>query len=206
MKKTVALFFLFVCSFAYLSALDVIITPVLGLTHYLSIINYEPHRNGYTKPRRIRNFYAISPGLELALVDTDSYFTFFMNNHLSFLEDTQTKGDIDFITQRGATIIENMLWNFSLLLGYTLNFEDNFYMRFGAGMGIIYSNAALTEEYPTGLGTVVNFVMDYFFIKSLGLSVGIVEGIYADVKKLKGNKESRAYNRVSIRFGVVIKF
>lgn len=204
MKKTLAFLLLFFSSIVYLSALDIVITPVMGLTHYLSVVNYPLKGNGYTKPRKVRNFYAIYPGLELTLVDTDSYFTFFMNNHLSFLEDTKTKGDIDFITQKGASVVENMLWDFSLLLGYTLDFEDYFYMRFGIGMGMIYSNVALAEEYPMGLGTVANFVMDYFFIHSLGISVGVEEGVYGDVKR--GTEESKGYNRFSIRFGLAIRF
>ena len=206
MKKKVLFSLLFFSSFLYLFALDVVITPVLGLTHYLSRVNYKTKKCRHTSSSRVLNFYAISPGLDLAFVDTDSYFTFLMSNHFSFLEDTKSEGDIDFITQKGSAIVENMLWDFSLLVGYTLDFEDNFCMRFATGMGMIYSTGALAEEYPIGLGSVVNFIMDYFFIHSLGLSVGLEEGIYASLKKLEENEKLKLYNRLSIRFGVAIKF
>ncbi|MGP1438773.1 MAG: DUF2715 domain-containing protein [Treponema sp.] len=199
MKKYFIVLFLFCISFISLFSIETIISPTIGYTNYFSYTGY--------KERSLQtHLHTVSMGLDLMFVGEESCFTVFANNAISFMEETQVYGDIDFIAEKGASVIEGMLWNTSILVGYTLDFTEDLKLRLGVGLGLFHGYRPKANTATTAIGSVVSISFDYFFIHRLGISFGIEDGVYGSIRKPLPNERLKVFNRAQTKLALVMKF
>ena len=187
---------------SHLFALEVAYVPALGITN---LFLREVYKIGKNKiEQKSSTLLTVAMGLDVIITD-DSGFTFFFNNHISFLENSREYGNLDIINRTGGSTIEGVLYDSSWNLGYTF-FMENFRIALGAGMGIFASNEDLRKSSLFAAGFVVNMNLDYFFVDSMALSLGIEDGIYGSINTRRRKYFPNMYNRFSTRIGYVIKF
>jgi len=199
------IFFLF--SFSLISelfAVNLQIIPTLGYTNYLSKKTYKVNKTTDEVLQKNIDLSSFSIGLDIVIID-DSQFTFFFNEHVSFLENSKEYGNFDIVRGRGSSLIEDVLYDASTTVGYTF-FLDNFRLGIGAGVGIFGGSNGLQENSPFAAGFVMNMNIDYFFIQAFALSFGIEDGLYGSVKTKRTDVVSKMYNRFCARIGCVINF
>jgi|GEM_PF-1349188 hypothetical protein len=197
MRKYFLFFFFFSFTFLPLFSIETIITPTMGYTNYFLRTIYKNKKNN-------TYLHAISFGLDLMFIWDKTDFTFFANNHLSFIDETQVSGDVDFIKVKGASVIEGFIWDISLLAGYTFDLED-IKLRLGVGTGFFHGAKPKSNEIQTALGSVFAFYLDYFFNHNWGISFGIEDGFYGSVRKKKSNEKAIFFNRVQAKLGLAIR-
>lgn len=199
MKKTAFIFLFFSFSVISLFSIEGIITPTMGYTNYFLRTFYKT---------RTTNTYlhTVSLGLDLLFLGEETGFTFFINNHLSFMDETQVFGDVDFINAKGASIVEGMFWDTSLLAGYTIDFNENVKLRLGVGVGFFHGLKPKSNETKTAMGSVFAFYLDYFFSSGLGISFGIEDGVYGSIRKKQKNEKHNFFNRTQPKLGLAIRF
>jgi len=198
-KKTAFIFLFFSFSVISLFSIEGIITPTMGYTNYFLRTFYKT---------RTTNTYlhTVSLGLDLLFLGEETGFTFFINNHLSFMDETQVFGDVDFINAKGASIVEGMFWDTSLLAGYTIDFNENVKLRLGVGVGFFHGLKPKSNETKTAMGSVFAFYLDYFFSSGLGISFGIEDGVYGSIRKKQKNEKHNFFNRTQPKLGLAIRF
>ncbi|MGP1415806.1 MAG: DUF2715 domain-containing protein [Treponema sp.] len=197
MKKYFISFVIFSFALIQIFAIETVITPSMSYTNYFSKTKYVSSKS---------YLHAFSIGLDLMFVGKESCFTFFFNNHISFTEGTKGTGEIDFINAKGAQIIENMLFDTSLLIGYTFGLTEELVLRLGGGLGLFHGYYPIENKTATALGSVLTFSLEYFFIRNLGISFGMEDGIYGSVRKVSENGRVRFFNRVQTKIGLAIRF
>jgi len=191
---------------SFLFALEVEIIPTLGYTNYF-YFSKRIYKASDEKERSVHkniDLSALSIGLDVVIIDT-SCFTFFFNNHVSFLESSKEYGNVDIVRRRGNSVVEEVLYDASLNAGYTF-FIESFRIGLGAGMGLFAGSVGVEENSPFALGFVINANADYFLTKSFALSLGIEDGIYGSVKPKRRDEKLKMYNRFCTRIGCVINF
>ena len=204
--RKVCQFAIIVFAFAsYAFALDVEIIPTLGYTNYFSQTEYARVNNVVREHSKIIGFSCFNIGLDILIIEPDSHFTFFFNNHVCFFEESKEHGGIDIVRRQGSSVVEGVLWDANISAGYTF-LLNNFRIGLGGGVGIFSGSNGFGESSPFGAGIVLNANMEYFFVNFLALSFGMEEGIYGSVKKKKDDELLRMYNRFCMRVGVAIKF
>lgn len=183
----------------FLFSIETIITPTMSYSNYFLRTFYKT---------RTTNTYlhTVSLGLDLLFLGEETGFTFFINNHLSFMDETQVFGDVDFINAKGASIVEGMFWDTSLLAGYTIDFNENVKLRLGVGVGFFHGLKPKSNETKTAMGSVFAFYLDYFFSSGLGISVGAEDGVYGSIRKKQKNEKRNFFNRVQPKLGLAIRF
>ena len=199
MKKIIFSFFIFSFSVISLFSIETIITPTMSYSNYFLRTFYKT---------RTTNTYlhTVSLGLDLLFLGEETGFTFFINNHLSFMDETQVLGDIDFISGKGASIVEGMFWDTSLLAGYTIDLNEYLKLRLGVGVGFFHGFMPKSNETKTAMGSVFAFYLDYFFSSGLGISFGIEDGVYGSIRKKQKNEKHNFFNRTQPKLGLAIKF
>ena len=199
MKKIIFSFFIFSFSMPFLFSIETIITPTMSYSNYFLRTFYKT---------RTTNTYlhTVSLGLDLLFLGEETGFTFFINNHLSFMDETQVFGDVDFINAKGASIVEGMFWDTSLLAGYTIDFNENVKLRLGVGVGFFHGLKPKSNTTQTAMGSVFALYLDYFFAHSLGISFGAEDGVYGSIRKKQKDEKRNFFNRVQPKLGLAIKF
>lgn len=198
MKKCVSIFLLFSFNFLSLFSIETVITPSISYTNYFL-------RTIYTHKKTNTYLHTVSLGLDLMFIGKETGFTFFGNNHLSFMDETQFFGDVDFINAKGASVVEGMIWDFSLLAGYTIDLSEEVKLRLGVGAGFFHGFQPTSNTTSTAIGSILAFYLDYFFISGLGISVGIEEGAYGSVRKRQPDERRKFFNRVQTKLGLAIR-
>lgn len=197
MRKYFVVLFLF--SFISLFSMETVITPIMGYTNYFSSCHL------HTKKRIDTYLHTFTLGLDLMFMGEQTGFTFFANNHLSFMDETQVFGDVDFVRGKGASIVEGMFYDASWLVGYTIDFTEDLKLRLGIGSGFFHGYRPKNNTTSTAAGCVFLFCLDYFFIHGLGISFGLEEGVYGKIRKNKPNEKLVFFNRVQIKLGLAIR-
>lgn len=199
MKKTAFIFLFFSFSVISLFSIEGIITPTMSYSNYFLRTFYKT---------RTTNTYlhTVSLGLDLLFLGEETGFTFFINNHLSFMDETQVFGDVDFINAKGASIVEGMFWDTSLLAGYTIDFNENVKLRLGVGVGFFHGLKPESNTTQTAMGSVFALYIDYFFAHNLGISVGAEDGVYGSIRKKQKDEKRNFFNRVQPKLGLAIRF
>lgn len=199
MKKIIFSFFIFSFSMPFLFSIETIITPTMSYSNYFLRTFYKT---------RTTNTYlhTVSLGLDLLFLGEETGFTFFINNHLSFMDETQVFGDVDFINAKGASIVEGMFWDTSLLAGYTIDFNENVKLRLGVGVGFFHGLKPESNTTQTAMGSVFALYIDYFFAHNLGISVGAEDGVYGSIRKKQKDEKRNFFNRVQPKLGLAIRF
>ena len=206
-KFSIAVLFFSVSIMPYLSAVNLQIIPTLGYTNYFSQKIYKASGaiSGVREDlHKNIDLSAFSIGLDIVIID-DSHFTFFFNEHVSFLENSREYGNFDIVRGRGSSVVEDVLYDASTTIGYTF-FIDNFRLGLGAGIGIFAGSNGLQETSPFAVGLVINMNCDYFFTSVFALSLGIEDGVYGSVKSKSLDEVHSIYNRFATRLGCLINF
>jgi len=198
MRKYFIVLFLFSFNFIYLFSIETVITPTISYTNYFL-------RSIYTSKITKTYLHTVSLGLDLIFVGEKTGFTFFANNSLSFMDETQVTGDVDFIGGKGASVVEGMIWNMSLLVGYTIDLNDEAKLRLGGGLALFHGRHPKIDASQTALGSVLAFYLDYFFSHGLGISFGVEEGVYGSIRKRQSNQKHNFFNRLQTKLGLVIR-
>ena len=112
------------------------------------------------------------------------------------MDETQVFGDVDFISVKGASVIEGMIWDFSLLAGYTIDLSEELKLRLGVGAGFFHGFQPKSNTTSTAMGSILSLCLDYFFISGLGISVGIEDGVYGSVRKKQPDEKHNNSRRI----------
>lgn len=199
MKKLFFIVFLLFFSYSYASSLNVVIVPSLCYTNFI--------QKGISKNEKNKTLIsesAFSLGLDIILMEDNSYFTVIFKNCLSFTENTKVHGEIDLINQKGASVIDKIVLNSSLILGYTLDLYNKAQMHFGIGPSLFYGEINSFTNNLICLGASFSITFNYFFIKRLGIGIGIENGLYGNIKDI--NKVKNIYNRFNMQLSMAIRF
>ena len=199
MKKIIFSFFIFSFSMPFLFSIETIITPTMSYSNYFLHTVYIHKKSSI-------HLHTGSLGLDLMFIGEKTGFTFFANNHLSFMDETQVFGDVDFINAKGASIVEGMFWDTSLLAGYTIDFNENVKLRLGVGVGFFHGLKPESNTTQTAMGSVFALYIDYFFAHSLGISFGAEDGVYGSIRKKQKDEKRNFFNRVQPKLGLAIRF
>ena len=197
MKKWFFIFFIS-SNFLSLFSIETVITPSISYTNYFL-------HTVYTHKKSSIHLHNGSLGLDLMFIGEKTGFTFFANNHLSLMDETQVFGDVDFISVKGASVIEGMIWDFSLLAGYTIDLSEELKLRLGVGAGFFHGFQPKSNTTSTAMGSILSLCLDYFFISGLGISVGIEDGVYGSVRKKQPDEKHKFFNRVQTKLGLAIR-
>jgi hypothetical protein len=199
MKKSICILFLFSFRSISLFSIETVITPTISYSNYFL-------RTVYTNRKTNTYLHTVSLGLDLVFIGEETAFTFFANNHISFMEETQVFGDVDFVSGKGASVVEGMIWDSSLLAGYTIDPMEDLKLRLGVGLGIFHGFQPKSKSIETAMGSIFAFYIDYFFIHGLGLSFGIENGVYGSIRKRQNDEKRNFFNRVQTKIGLAIRF
>ena len=122
------------------------------------------------------------------------------------MDETQVFGDVDFISVKGASVIEGMIWDFSLLAGYTIDLSEELKLRLGVGAGFFHGFQPKSNTTSTAMGSILSLCLDYFFTNSLAIDLGIEEGVYGEIRKRRFNEIGTFFNRLQTKLGLAIRF
>lgn len=198
MKKYFIVFFIFSFNLVFLFSIETVIAPTISYTNYFL-------RTIYTERKINTYLHTVSLGLDLMFVGKETGFTFFASNSLSFMDESQVFGDVDFVRGKGASVVEGIIWNTSLLAGYTIDCTENLKLRMGGGLGMFYGHHPKSNVPITAIGSVFSLYLDYFFTTGLGFSFGIEDGVYGGVRKKEANEKYKFFNRVQTKLGLAIR-
>lgn len=199
MKKSILILFFLFFNFVFVFSMEAIIIPTMSYSNYFLQTIYKTRKtNTY--------LHTVSLGLDLMFVGEKTGFTFFLDNHLSFMDETQVFGDIDFVSGKGASVVEGMIWDSSFLAGYTIDLNEQLKLRLGVGLGFFHGYKPRNNRTMTAMGSVFTFCLDYFFTNSLAIDLGIEEGVYGEIRKRRFNEIGTFLNRLQTKLGLAIRF